>query len=146
MREIEPILRRSLVGAFGPLDGRQATVDALAWAWENWPKVRGMNNPGGYLFRVGRTAAARERPRDVPKADFGQFVVDSNDDHVEPGLIAALAGLPSAQRSAVLLVHGHGYTLRAAAEILGRTPSTVHSECKRALSGLRKQLGVEDAS
>ena len=57
--EVEPRLRRALVAAFGAAVGRQAAADALAWAWQNWERVRGFESPVGYLYRVGRTLAFR---------------------------------------------------------------------------------------
>lgn len=54
-------LRRALVAAYGEELGREATADALAWAWEHLDVVEGLDNPGGYLWRVGQTAARRAR-------------------------------------------------------------------------------------
>ena len=56
----EPKLRRALVASYGGERGREATAEALAWAWEHWPKVQSMQHPLGYLYRV---AQSRSRPR-----------------------------------------------------------------------------------
>ena len=58
----EQRLRRALVASYGPVIGRDATVDALSWAWEHWDRLQGMDNPVGYLYRVGQTASARGHP------------------------------------------------------------------------------------
>ena len=50
VREVEPRLRQALVATYGPVDGREATVDALSWAWEHWDRLRDVRNPGGYLY------------------------------------------------------------------------------------------------
>lgn len=57
--EVEPRLRRALVAGFGPVAGRDAAAEALAIAWERWEKVRGMDNPAGYLYRIGQNRARR---------------------------------------------------------------------------------------
>ena len=142
--EVEPRLRRALIAGFGPMLGRHAAADALAWAWQNWDRVRTFENPVGYLYRVGRTLAVRSEARDVPVAELVQRVT-SPDDSFEPGLAPALARLSEAQRCAVVLVVGFGYTLREAAEVLGVTASTVHRDSERALARLRSELEVENA-
>ncbi len=69
----------------------------------------------------------------------------ANPSAIEPGLAPAMARLSEAQRCAVVLVVGFGYTLREAAEVLGVTASTVHRDCERALARLRSELEVENA-
>jgi DNA-directed RNA polymerase specialized sigma24 family protein len=142
--EVEPRLRRALVAGFGAVVGREAAADALAWAWQNWDRVAGLESPVGYLYRVGRTMAVRSAPRDVPVAELAPAIAPSHDSF-EPGLAPAIAGLSDAQRCAVVLVVGFGYTLRDAAEVLGVTASTVHRDCERALTRLRSELEVENA-
>src|SRR5262245_15786929 len=142
--EVEPRVRRALVAGFGSQVGRHAAADALAWAWQNWERVRQIESPVGYLYRVGRTLAMRSDARDVPVADVAAGV-RSPDDSFEPGLAPALARLSEAQRCAVVLVVGFGYTLREAAEVLGVTASTVHRDSERALARLRSELEVENA-
>lgn len=63
-RATEPGLRRTLVAAFGPHHGSDAAADALAWAWEHFDRIEGLDNPGGYLWRVGRTFARRSSKHD----------------------------------------------------------------------------------
>lgn len=132
----EPRLRRAFVAAYGPDRGAEATCEALAYAWEHWDDVELLDNPAGYLYRVGqsRTRPRRFRtvfppaPRDLP--------------HVEPGLPAALEALTEAQRSAVVLAHGYGWTLAEVAELTGVTVSTVQTHLDRGLAKLRSALEV----
>ncbi len=51
----EPKLRIALMSAYGPERGRDATAEALAYGWEHWDRVRGMDEPVGYLCRVGQS-------------------------------------------------------------------------------------------
>src|SRR5215204_1580286 len=83
--DVEPRLRHALVGGFGAVIGRQAAADALAWAWQNWERVREIESPVGYLYRVGRTLAVRSDARDIP-VDEPEPAVASPADSFEPGL------------------------------------------------------------
>ena len=48
VREAEPRLRRALVVTWGGDRGREATAEALAWAWEHWERVEELQNPAGH--------------------------------------------------------------------------------------------------
>jgi DNA-directed RNA polymerase specialized sigma24 family protein len=138
MRDVEPRLRRALVAAYGSQRGREATVDALAWGWEHWARVRDMQNPVGYLYRVGRSRArGRREPVVFARAD-------TPEPWVEPQLASALAHLSERQRLSVVLVHGFGWTLREVSELAGIKVTSVQSHLDRALVYLRAALGVID--
>jgi DNA-directed RNA polymerase specialized sigma24 family protein len=140
---VEPPLRRALVGAYGIDLGSEATADALAWAWEHFDRVEAMTNPAGYLWRVGQTSVRRARragvgPWSAPRAD----TTDVGDRAYEPALVVALAALSHRQRAAVLLVHGYGYSLAEAAEIIGCRIRTLRNHLDRGLTKVRATLGV----
>ncbi len=99
-----------------------------------------MDNPLGYLYRVGQT---RSRPRRAPPVP-GWRPDAFRDPLVEPGLFDAVASLSEAQRVAVVLVHGFEWTLREVAELTGVTVSTVQTHVDRALAKLRAALEVAD--
>ena len=61
VRDAEPRLRRAPVAAYGFEEGRDATAEALAYAWEHWGRVRAMPNAAGYLFRVAQSGRRRRR-------------------------------------------------------------------------------------
>src|ERR1044072_7564621 len=129
--EVEPRLRRALVAGFGAVIGRQAAADALAWAWENWDRMREIESPIGYLYRVGRTVAVRRAARYAAVAEPLPGV-STPDDSFEPGLAPAIARLSESQRCAVVLVVGFGYPLREGAEVLGGTASAGRRDSARA--------------
>ena len=109
----EPRLRRAFVAAYGGDRGREATAEALAYAWEHWSEVEHMRNPMGYLYRVGRSRSRDRKQRVV-------FVrSEAPDAWVEPGLPAALAALTDRQRVAVTLVHGYGRGIARLRALLG---------------------------
>ncbi|HUG09011.1 MAG TPA: sigma factor-like helix-turn-helix DNA-binding protein [Acidimicrobiia bacterium] len=138
-RRAEPRLRVALVAAFGADRGREAALEALVYGWEHWERVREMENPIGYLYRVAQRRARRGQRRAwvlFPPP------VSSGDPWVEPGLPNALKDLSPAQRQAVVLVYAYGYPHREVAEMLGVAPSTVQQHCDRGLRKLRSALGV----
>lgn len=133
----EPRLRHALVATLGQDDGLDATAEALAYGWEHWDRLAGMDNPVGYLYRVGRSSG-RVRP---VKPKFLPVPPNLMPD-VEPGLPAAFATLSDRQRVAVLMVHAYGWTRREVAEILELSVSTLDSHLQRGLEKLRAAMGV----
>lgn len=139
VRSIEGPLRRAMVATYGPERGSEATAEALAYGWEHWERIGKMENPIGYLYKVGRSRAidALRRPRVlfplVPNVELPQ---------VEPGLPGALARLSRNQRVAVWLIHGFGYTYREVADILGISMGSVQQHVNRALRKLQSDLEV----
>lgn len=49
VHDVEPRLRHALVAVYGQEQGRDATVEALAYAWEHREEIKSMANPAGYL-------------------------------------------------------------------------------------------------
>lgn len=138
MTTAEPRLRRALVAAYGHERGREAAAEALAYAWEHWDTVQTMDNPIGYLYRVGQ---GRTRSR---KRRLLFEIPDGEAPWVEPALPGALASLTEHQRVAVVLVHGFGWTLREAAEVIGVGVTTVQNHLERGIARLRFLLEGED--
>ncbi len=138
--EVEGRLRPALTAAFGAEHGREAVAEALAYGWEHWDHVKGMDNPAGYLYRVGHNYARKVRSRrrvvlpDVPLEEAPW---------VEPGLPDALAGLSEKQRVAVYLVFGHDWSTSEVAAFLGVSKTTVQKHVERGMGKLRNRLGVE---
>jgi DNA-directed RNA polymerase specialized sigma24 family protein len=135
--EVEPRLRRGLTAAYGYERGREATAEALAYAWEHWDRVSGLSNPGGYLYRVGQS---RTRHR---KAPVIYQTNDYNEPLVEPELASAISALPDRQRVCVFLVFGFGWTSTEVADLLGVREATVRKHLDRGLERLRKIIVKE---
>jgi RNA polymerase sigma factor (sigma-70 family) len=133
----EPVLRRALIAAYGPA-GRDAAADALAHAWEHWDRVEHMDNPAGYLYRVGQSRLRwyRRRPPSLPAPTHDREA------WFEPGLPGALAELSRSQRVAVVLCHGFALSHREVGELLGVSASTVQNHVERGLAKLRARLEV----
>lgn len=137
--DAEPRLRRALVAAYGVERGREATAEALAYGWEHWERVSEMENPVGYLYRVGQS---RTRQR----LDAALFPSRSSTSTrwVEPELPRALAGLSERERLAVVLIEGFGWTFREVADVADLSVSTVQSYVSRGLRKLRAALEVTE--
>lgn len=142
VRSVEPRLRQALIATYGLVDGCEATVDALSWAWEHWNQMAAIDHPAAYLYRVGQSATRRFMSRPLPSA----LIADAEAALPElvPELLPALARLPVQQRTVVVLVHAYGWRQSEVAEILDVSPSTVHEHLGRALTSLRRQLEVHD--
>lgn len=119
--------------------GKEATADALAYAWEHWERIREMDNPAGYLYRVGQTCSRKYNRRSplFPSVDRVELP------RVEPGLPAALQSLSERQRIAVVLLHGMQWSEREVADLLEVDRSTVRRHRERGLEKLRRALEVE---
>ncbi len=131
------------LAAFCGMDRAEDAVgEALAYAWENWSDLAGMQNPVGYLYRVGQTAARRSASRDVLTA-FPPVSEVQPDRYVDPDLPAALAGLTEQQRTATFLHVGVGWTLAETAELMDISVSSVRNHVRRGLASLRRTMDVD---
>lgn len=132
-------VQHALMAHLGPDVGDDVAAEVLEYAWEHWDRVRQMENPAGYLFTIGRRRGhrARSRPRLLARPSSSPSAP-----WVEPGLEPALAALTTRQRTAVLLVHGAGWTPSEVAEVLGVDRGTVARHAERALVRLRHALEV----
>ena len=137
VRETEPRLRRALVGCRGVDGAQEATAEALAYAWEHRTRVLAMENPAGYLYRVGQSRTKARRRLTLPAAE------DLRLPDVEPALIPALLALPEQQRTAVWLVHACAWTYAEAAEAMTISRSAIGTHVSRALDALRAALEVD---
>ena len=100
----EATLRQALTAAFGAERGRDAVAEALAYGWQRWDEIDGMDKPcrvplPGWLTTMPRRCHSAGLP---PLPEVPQEVTP----WVEPALPDALARLPERQRVAVYLVIG----------------------------------------
>jgi DNA-directed RNA polymerase specialized sigma24 family protein len=135
---VEPPLRRALVANLGPERGREATAEALGWAWTTWPRASRLDKPIAYLFRVGQSRTRSRKLRVVADRPSEQ------EPWYEPRLASGLHQLTSRQRTVVVLVHGFDWTLREVAELLGIRVTSAQNHLERGLAQLRHYLEVED--
>ena len=135
--EAQPRLAQAYVSTRGLHGAEDAAAEAVAWGIENSRKLEDMQNPIGYLYRVGLSRTRHRRRVRLPAPQ------NVGAPQVEPDLIDALRRLPIRQRTAVWLVHGCGWTLDETAQALRVSKSTANTHCRRALERLRLELGHE---
>jgi DNA-directed RNA polymerase specialized sigma24 family protein len=135
----EASLRYALTAAVGAEYGRDAAAEALAYGWEHWDRLRHLENPAGYLYRVGLNYGRRLRSR----RRVGLPEIPTPIPWVEPGLPAALSKLSERQRATVHLVYGYEWSTAEVAALLGVSKGTAQRHLERAMAKLRHELGVE---
>jgi RNA polymerase sigma-70 factor (ECF subfamily) len=137
---LERTLSRAFVARYGLDVGAEVTAETIGWAWQHWARIAAMENPSGYLYRVGQSAARRHvrwlrRRVDLP-------IEPRWDDApaMEGDVFDALARLKPDHRVAVLLVHGYSFTYREVADLLGVSEAAVTNYVHRGLARLRSIL------
>jgi RNA polymerase sigma factor (sigma-70 family) len=123
---------------------REATDEAMARACARWHTVGGLDNPGGWAYRVGLNWATswwRKRRREQPlPADHG---TGSAPDPQASVALAVLRDLPLPQRAVVVCRVLLDLSTAQTAELLGLAEGTVKSRLARALSALRTAMTEE---
>ena len=132
-------LRAALTATLGAEVGPDAAAEALAYGWLHWDRVRSMDNPVGYLYKVGRDKGRKQLQRRQP---FIPSVPEHRAPWVEPGLSPALTSLAERQRTVVLLLHGYQWSLTEVAEALSISKSSVQTHHDRGMKKLRRSLGA----
>jgi len=133
--ENRPRLMRAFLGSLGPSRADDALSAAFEWACGNWDRLRTMENPIGYLYRVGATRSIPAKaPVELPAA------AEVGLPDFEPRLVPALLRLPDTQRTAVWLIHACGWSYNDAADAMGIGESTVGTHASRGLAALRNEL------
>jgi len=131
-------LRESLMARFGGADGWDAAAEAVVYGWEHWDRISQMENPVGYLYRVGLSRGRRARTRRRPVFDA---VETSRIPDVEPRLPDALSTLSERQRTVVVLVHCFQWTHSEVGDLLGLSKTTVQNHLQRGMDRLRRAMG-----
>lgn len=127
--------------------GREATDEAMARAYANWQRVRRLDNPAGWVFRVGFNWAVswhRKLRRERPSVRDDQHPATAPPDPAGLAARAALDRLPVAQRAVVVCRVLLDLSTAETAAVLRLSEGTVKSRLARALAGLRTAL-TEDS-
>ncbi len=124
----------------------EAVDEAMARAYQRWSRVQALDNPGGWVYRVGLNwsrsmlrRALRPAPAWVTTAETG---VDGGG--LDPTIDRALAQLSVEQRAVVVCRLLIGYSEAQTATALGVRPGTVKSRLARATARLQSLLSSLD--
>lgn len=127
---------------------REAVDEAMARAYQRWPHVSQLENPGGWVYRVGLNwsrSVVRRRRRTPPiwitrPADVAPTATS------DPSIDRALDRLSVDQRAVVVCRLLLGLSELQTADTLGIRPGTVKSRLARALERLQPLLAPLHAS
>ncbi|MDQ3312202.1 MAG: RNA polymerase sigma factor [Actinomycetota bacterium] len=136
-------VRRALVARYGTDVGAEAAAEVAVWAVEHDERLAPMTNPGGYLFRVGQTAAGRLLKWGKREVQFPTEPRWDDAPDLDGDVFDALRELREEHRTAVLLVHGYDFTYSEVADLLGVSESAVTNFVHRGMTKLRSILGEE---
>lgn len=121
--------------------GRDAAAEGLTRAWQRWSTVSALDNPAGWVYRVGLNwgrSRLRRRRREVTTAlvpEQASGAVDYDD-----GLVRALARLTDEHRSVVVARYYLDWSEAGIAAALDIPAGTVKSRLHRALAHLDDDL------
>jgi RNA polymerase sigma-70 factor, ECF subfamily len=140
---------RSLALVVGSLPEAEDLVqEAMARAFERWPRVGRMEAPEGYVYRtaINFYRMGLRRLRNHRSRQPLLSPVPDGPDRIEQrlDLAHALTLLPVGQRAAVVLVEWWGMSTEQAANVLRVRPVTVRSRLHRARRALRELVGDLD--
>ena len=142
-----------LVGALAHHTGDRLLAEELAQeslvrAGDRWDRVRTMESPVGWCFRVGANLGAswfrRRGAERRARARHGVVDTPAAPDPVGAAAVRdALALLTPAQRETVVLRHLLGLGVTETATTLGISPTAVRTRDSRGLAVLRDRLGPD---
>jgi RNA polymerase sigma-70 factor (ECF subfamily) len=144
-----------LVGALTLLGGDRRIAEELAQetfvrAWARWRRVGRLERPAGWLF----TTAFRLHRRRLRRAEHRTTTVALRETSSAGGeaaaldrvvVAAAIAGLPLAQRQAIVARHVLGLSSTEAAAIVGVSVPALRQLLHRAVVTVRTTIETEDA-
>ncbi|MCO8270360.1 RNA polymerase sigma factor [Actinoplanes sp. TRM 88003] len=122
----------------------EAVDEAMARAYAKWAVVGTLDNPAGWVFRVGLNWATswwRKKRREHPPAVEADHPVS---DATPTGALLVLAELPLPQRAVITCRILLDLSTAETAEALGLSEGTVKSRLSRGLTVLRTQLSSEE--
>jgi RNA polymerase sigma-70 factor (ECF subfamily) len=143
---------RTVLVIVGDQDCAQELVaEAFARACASWRMVSRHPAPAAWVMRTAlnlNISRWRRRRREVPVPDPGMLADrpaagTTDQDPVDPQIMAALLRLPARQRQVIALRLILDLDTSGTAQVLGITPNTVMAHMARALAALRSDLVSE---
>jgi RNA polymerase sigma-70 factor, ECF subfamily len=124
-------------------EGRDVVDEALARAYERWPRVSAMVSPVGWTYRVALNVARRRGRRRVLEAQVFRRSRPQSVPGPTGELWMLVASLPVRQREAVLLRHVAQLTEQEIADAMGVKRGTVSSTLRSAYQ--RLGIAIDDS-
>lgn len=126
---------------------KEATDEALSRAYAGWDKVRGLDNPAGWAYRVGLNWATswwRKVRRERPAPAAWNEPAVAGPDPTAVAVRSALDLLPLGQRTVVVCRVLLDLSITDTAAVLRVSEGTVKSRLSRGLDSLRAALTEEE--
>jgi RNA polymerase sigma-70 factor, ECF subfamily len=125
-------------------EAEDLSQETMARVYERWDRVRTMESPGGYMYRVA-VNLNRQRLRHLAVRARRLIAMRVRSDVELPPetrteIDDAIASLSRGQRQAFMLVQWLGMTAEQAGRILRIAPASVRSRVHRARAALRDRL------
>jgi RNA polymerase sigma factor (sigma-70 family) len=142
---VDRVYRALAVTLGDPHLAREATDEAMARSYAHWRRVRTLENPGGWAYRVGLNWATswwRKVRRELPQRP-GDASVPPPDPEATAAQ-EALSRLAFPQRAVVVCRVLLDMSTAETAAVLGVAEGTVKSRLARALAALRATLEERD--
>ncbi len=126
--------------------GRDAAAEGFARALARWSRVSQMDNPTGWVYRVGLNWARSRWRRTRREVSIERIAEPPSASHVDVAgnlsLRRALDELSDDHRDVVVARYYLDWSEAHIAEALGVKPGTVKSRLSRALDHLERELGA----
>jgi RNA polymerase sigma-70 factor (sigma-E family) len=139
----KPMVRAAVLLGCTPVEAEDAAQDALVRCFVAWRRVTAADNPSAYAYRILVNGIHRGRRRRW-RGELPHAVLPETTSGADPGdtlslgltVRAALARLPEAQRTVVVLRYFADLSEAATAEALHISKGTVKSRASRAIAAL----------
>jgi RNA polymerase sigma-70 factor (ECF subfamily) len=122
--------------------------EAFLKVWERWDRIKGMDDPAGYLYRTALNLY-RKRTRRAALAirravGLGPRPDELGEVEARDAVVRALAALTPRQRASVVLVELLDYTSEEAARVMGIKAATVRVLASQGRAALKRNAGERD--
>lgn len=142
-----------LVGALGlhcgsPAVGEELAQETLARVWSHWDKVRGLDDPAAWMFRVAINLSSsyfRRKKAERRAHQKGHEAQRAEEDAATTIAVrAAVAQLPRRKRTALVLRYYLDLPFAEIARLMDAPESTVKSLARRGIEDLRGEFTRSD--
>ena len=139
-KNYELVLRTLYLVTGDRSEAEDLAQESFVKAYERWDRIKAMDNPSGYVYRMALNAY-RSRLRRLGVAARRSVSPRESDPISESddrdAIRRALAMLPDAQREVIVLIEWLGMTSEEAGKVLGVSPGAVRVRLTRAKQALR---------